>query len=336
MIQELIPPTAAPNPPVGPSRMRRDRWLRIGLVIAICLLLAVPVVVAMAARGQGPDRSLAVGASPAPTGSDRPERDDGDQGQKSGKHDKGLKADKSGPGKGPITIGAIDGSRITLKTDDGWTRTITATADTVITKGGQTITAGALKVGDEVRFRQVRNADGSYGITAIVVPTPVAGGEVTAVGARSITVKGKGGAARVITVTGSTVYKLGSETGSKADVKVGSEVRASGTVDGDTFTAMTVGIEPPHVDGTVTAKTSDTITIERGDGTTATIHVTGTTTYQIKNNHAATLADIAVGSRVSAEGRLRADGSLDVVAVHGKPAKALEPGKAPAASQTPG
>ena len=56
------------------------------------------------------------------------------------------------------------------------------TSATTITKGGQAIAVTALKVGDEVQFRQVRNADGSYTITTITVPTPQLGGEVTAVG----------------------------------------------------------------------------------------------------------------------------------------------------------
>ena len=132
------------------------------------------------------------------------------------------------PGRGPITIRSIDGSALSLGTEDGWTRTITVTSATAITKGGQTVAVDALKVGDTIRFSQTRNADGTYAITAIVVPTPVAGGEVTAVDATTITVKGKGGATRVITVNGATVYKLGSAAGSKADVKVGVRVAAAG------------------------------------------------------------------------------------------------------------
>jgi uncharacterized protein (DUF3084 family) len=97
-----------------------------------------------------------------------------------------------------------------------------------------------------------------------------------------------------------------------------------------------VHIEGPHLDGEVTAKTADSITIKRQDGSTATIHVSAATTYAIKSNHAASLADIAVGARVTAEGRLRADGSLDAVVVHGKPAKTPKPAKHAASSEAPG
>ena len=239
----------------------------------------------------------------------------------------------SAPGRGPITIRSIDGSALSLGTEDGWTRTINVTSSTVITKGGQTVAVDALKVGDQIRFSQTRNADGTYTITAIVVPTPVAGGEVTAVDATTITVKGKGGATRVITVNGATVYKLGSAAGSKADVKVGVRVAAQGTVSGDTFTAITVRIQPAEIGGIVTGKTGDSITVKRGDGSTAVIHVTSKTTYEHKGKDAATLADVAVGDRVSAEGTLRADGSIDATSVEGQGPKVKKP--APAASAAP-
>jgi hypothetical protein len=316
----------------------RDR--RLWVALAVGLLLIAVVLVAVAANSQGSGPTLAVaGASAAPSSSARADDNrngkDHGKGFKVGKPDQALKGIGSAD-KGPITITAIDGVRLSLATEDGWTRTITTTAATVITKDGQTITVGALKVGDEIRFRQTRAADGSYTIESITVPTPVAGGEVTAVGAGTITVKGRGGATRVITVTGSTVYKLGSAAGTKADVAVGSKISAQGTVDDDTFTAITVLIAPPSLDGVVTAKTADTITVKRGDGTTGIIHVSADTKYAIKGNQAAKLADIAVGARVNAVGRQRADGSLDAAAVRAHPVKPLKPAKQPAASKAPG
>ncbi len=180
-----------------------------------------------------------------------------------------------------------------------------------------------LAVGDEVRFRETRNDDGTYSITAIVVPAPTAGGEVLAISGDTITVKKKDGSTRDIKVTSSTAYKLGPSTGAKSDVKVGSEIAAEGTVSGDTFTATTVQIriELAHAGGVVTGKTADTITVERPGGTTIVIHVSSSTTYKVKGDKAATLADIAVGGRVQAQGTANADGSLDALVVHGKPVK---------------
>ena len=333
MIQEPIQPTSSSNPPAGRGA-GRTALLVVGLVIA--LLVAASVAIAVAARGQDPDRSLAAGASAAPAASGAPDsKDDGQHKDKAPKPNKGLRIQGGGPGRGPISITAIDGNRVSLATADGWTRTVATTSATVITKGGQAIAVSALKVGDEVQFRQVRNADGSYTITTITVPTPQRGGEVTAVGATTITIKGRRDAAQVITVSGSTVYKLGSATATRTDVKVGSDIAAAGTVDGDTFTAITVWIERPHLDGEVTAKTAGTITIKRNDGSPATIHVSSTTTYSIRSDHTASIADIAVGSRVTAVGTLRADGSLDATTVHGKPAKATKPSTKRPASEAP-
>jgi Domain of unknown function (DUF5666) len=327
VIQDPVQPTS--SPPQGSTRTRRDESVLVALVVALGLALAV-VIVVMAQRPSPSETPLALvaGASPSAGASAKPDADNG----QGGKPDKASKLDKgngnkgnSAPGRGPITIRSIAGSALSLGTEDGWTRTITVTSSTVITKGGQTATVDALKVGDEIRFSQTRNSDGTYAITAIVVPTPVAGGEVTAVDATTITVTGKGGATRVITVNGATVYKLGSAAGSKADVKVGVRVTAQGTVSGDTFTAITVRIQPAEVGGTVTGKTSDSITVKHGDASTTVIHVTSKTTYEHKGKAAATLADVAVGDRVSAEGTLRPDGSLDATSVQGQAPKVKKP-----------
>ena len=333
MIQEPVQPTSSPPPE---SRTRRHEWLLVASVIAVGLALAVAIVV-VAQRPSSSETPLALVAGASPSAEASPKLHGNSQAQK---QDKATKLDKgnvgkgnSAPGRGPITIRSIDGSALSLGTEDGWTRTITVTSATAITKGGQTIAVGDLKVGDEIRFSQTRNADGTYAITAIVVPTPVAGGEVTAVDATTITVKGKAGATRVITVNGSTVYKLGSAAGSKADVKVGVSVTAQGTVSGATFTAITVRIQPAEIDGIVTGKTGDSITVKRGNGSTAVIHVTSKTTYEHKGKDAATLADVAVGDRVSAEGTLRPDGSIDATSVEGQTPKVKKP--APAASAAP-
>lgn len=321
MIQEPVQPTPTQTPPWRPGGGGRSSRGRIGLVIVACLALAMPVVAVIAAStSQAP--TPVVGAASAPDSSARPDsgQDDG-HGPKSNnghgpKGDKGSKG-TGGPGKGPISITAINGSSISLATEDGWTRTIAITGTTVITKGGQPVAVADLKVGDVVRFHQVRNANGTFTIDAINVPTPKAGGEVTAVDANSITVK-KGGSTRVITITGSTVYTVGSTAGTKSDIKVGSEIEAQGTLSGDTFTATAIDAELPQVGGQVTARTSDSITVKKGDGTTATIHVSGATKYEIKGKDAAALTDVAVGDRVNAEGTIRADGSLDAVSVEGK------------------
>ena len=306
-----------------------------GLLIAVGLALAVPVVAFTAAqRPQAP--TIAAGAEASPEASAKVKDPKKDKTFKFNNGNGGLRG--NGSPRGPITIRSISGSQVSLATEDGWSRTITVTPATVITKGGQPIAVTDLNVGDSVRFSQTRNADGSYTIKAIVVPTPISGGEVTAVGASSITVKGRGSATRVITVTDATVYQLGKAAGSKADVKVGVKVTAQGTVSGDTFTAITVRISLPDVDGEVSAKTADSITIKHRDGSTTVIHVTAKTTFEKKGKEPATLADIVVGDRLEAKGLLRADGSMDAVEVEARAKrvpKTPKP-KAPATSAAPG
>jgi Domain of unknown function (DUF5666) len=155
---------------------------------------------------------------------------------------------------GPITIGAISGSSVTLQTADGWTRTITVDSSTQITRAGIAAKLGDLKAGDEVRFRQTRANDGTYTVSAIDIVLPTVLGEVT-------------------------------------------------------------------------AKDAGTLTVKRYDGTSMTIHVGSSTTFNVPGATTAGLADITVGMRIAAQGTQRADGSLDAVAINA--GRGMTPGKGP-------
>ena len=245
MTEPLEPQYIAPLVPVQPEPPRRPKrkpspLVRVGIVTGTAALVLVGAVAAM-------------GASPAPSGSTTTPTTpsaSGDPfvgGMGPGRWGgKGAMDDMDfggvGRGFGAITITSISGSDLSLKTDDGWTRTITPTSTTTITKAGATITVSDLAVGDEIRFAQTKGTDGTYSITKIVVVMPSQGGEVT-------------------------------------------------------------------------AKTSDTITVTRPDGTTATINVNGSTKYTVQGVENATLADIAVGMHLRAEGTDNADGSLDASSV---------------------
>lgn len=337
VIQEPVQPTiTSPGGPAGPPSPRRRGGLRMAFLVVAGMALAVPVI-AITAAPRTEVATLAAGASASPRASDDhggPKKDKGlkglGRGLGKGQGNGNGELKGNGNARGPITIRAISGPQISLATEDGWTRTISVTSSTVITKGGQPIAVGDLHVGDQVRFIQTRNADGSYTVTAIAVPVPVAGGEVTAVDATSITLKGKAGVTRVITVTVATVYQLGKAPGSKSDVKVGTRVVAQGTATADSFTATTVRVSLPAVAGEVTAKTADAITIKRRDGSTTVIHVTDKTTYEVRGKDAAGLDDVAVGYSVEAEGVMRADGSMDAAAVEAGTKKAKGP-RSPAA-----
>lgn len=323
------------------KRVRSLGPLKLGIVALAVVALVIPVVAVMAASPDpstsAPGSSAAASPKAADPGAiqreDTPRvgnRGDGDRGNL-----KGFGAG-SGRGFGGVTITAIDGTTLSLKTEDGWSRTITVTPDTTITKGGQTIKAGDLDVGDTILFRQKRDDDGTYSILAIVVPTPKAAGEVTAVTASSLTLKGRGDQTKTIVLNGSTAYQLGKTKGARSDIKVGSRVVVEGNVSGDTFTALTVHIALSSASGEVTAKSAGSITLKGRDGKTVVVHVSSTTQFKVRGKDAAALADIAVGDRVEAQGTTRTDGSLDALNVHGRAPRANDSKKAPAASTTPG
>jgi hypothetical protein len=285
------------------------------------VLAAIAVVAALLLSGCT-SGALAVAASGSPTtspaaspsASEKPDDDDDDDDD----DDRADRSTRDGIG-GDITITAISGSSVSLRTVDGWTRTITVTAETEITKGGQPIAAGDLRVGDEVRLRQQRLDDGTYSIVAIRVVVPRIKGEVTAVGTSSMALRLRDDTTQQVTLTSSTAYQLGDAEATKADVRVGSRVTVAGTVGAnDSFTAITVSIKLEKVSGTVTARTFSGITLQRRNGETITVHVDGSTQYAVRGVETATLADVAIGVRAAAAGQLNADGSLDAVWVAAK------------------
>lgn len=219
-------------------------------------------------------------------------------------------------GFGSITIASINGSDVTLKTDDGWQRTITISNSVELTKGGQTIPVGDLKVGDEVRFRQTRNDDGSYTVTALAVVVPTIHGTASDVTSSGFKVTTRDGSVWTVTVNGRTTYGYGQGTGSLADVKAGEPVRVAGTITADNqMTATNVRVAGDRAVGQVTAKTADTITIRKRDGSTVTVHVDGDTTYRVAGVEDADLGDVAVDMAIGVSGRARADGSIDADAI---------------------
>jgi hypothetical protein len=305
-----------PNEATFQTKLKGPDLFRIGAVV----LAAVALIVGAATAIGASPTPTAGGASPAASGAASPPAKEngkgpwkisggGQQGFGLGDRGRGF---KGGFGFGQITITAIDGSRISLKTDDGWTRTISVTATTSITKGGQSIQVAALKVGDQIVLRQIRNTDGSFSIAAIAVVVPRVAGSVTAVSGSGFTIKARDGTTWTVSVTGSTAFTLGSKAGARSDVKVGADVVVEGNQGtGNTLTALTVHVRLPHVVGQVTAKTASTITIKRQDGTTVTVHVGSSTTYQLPGETSPSLADIAVGAFIAVEGTQRPDGSID-------------------------
>jgi hypothetical protein len=303
------------------TRLRRGEVLRIGVVIGA---LAVLVASAAVTIGASPSASAAP-AGGTPSGSPNTAGDKDRLGGLGGwfRGPAGFGGMIRGGDLGgrlgfgrSITITKIDGSNVSLKTDDGWTRTIAVTATTQIRIGSQPGTLADLKVGDVVGLNETKNADGTYAITLIVVRVPQVAGIVTDITASGFTLKLRDGSSRTVTTSGATSYLIGSVKTSKAALSVGARVQVEGAdSSGTSFAATVVHIVPDLRAGKVTATTATTITIAARDGTAVTIHVDASTMYKVQGVTTGKLSDVTVGIYITAQGISRADGSLDATSV---------------------
>jgi hypothetical protein len=231
-MDEFLTPTE-PVRAVAAERPSQASLARIGLLgIAAAALIAVAILAFGATAA--PQTLLAAGT----TGGNQPATvNDLHGGGPGGMGGPGF-GDRMGGG---VTITAISGSSISLKTDDGWTRTIAVDSGTTYSKAGATIALGDLKVGDTIGFRQTRESDGSYTIDSITVLLPTAGGQVTAISGSTITVTQRDGTTATIKVNGSTTYTVNGNAAALSDVKVGMEIVAEGTQNSDgSLTAATI------------------------------------------------------------------------------------------------
>ena len=237
----LVPVGPEPAPvqtePVQPVR-KPSPFVRVGIVTGTAALVLVGAVAAM---GASPAPSGSTTTPNAPSASGDPNAGGTGPGRWGGFGMMGGKGDMhdmdfggAGRGSRAITITSIAGSDLSLKTDDGWTRTIAVTSSTTITKAGATITASDLAVGDEIRFAETKATDGTYSITRIVVVVPHLGGEVTAKTSDTITVTRRDGTTATIHVGSSTTFTVrGVTTATLADVAVGMRLQAEGTLNSD-------------------------------------------------------------------------------------------------------
>jgi hypothetical protein len=224
------------EPVSRPTRVPQSSRWRVATLTGATLVLIGGAVVTM---GASPEPST----SPAPDSTAQPDGS-GDNGRLfrpllrglAGKADgfAGFAGRHGGFGAGNITITAISGSTISLETVDGWTRTITVTGDTQLSKDGDEIAVSDLEVGDKIAFRQTVDDSGTYTVTAIAVISPSVFGQVTAVDGDSISLSQRDGSSVTVHVDGSTTFTISGETGkSVSDIEVGMIVAASGEQNDD-------------------------------------------------------------------------------------------------------
>jgi Domain of unknown function (DUF5666) len=242
--------------------IRRSDRVRIGLIAGAVLVAVCSVAVALAASpspspsGASPDASAVTAPTPTtgspsptdaspngPAGTAAPTPNSATQQPGDGTHKMpsmgGLRfgfggapfeGHRGGSVFGPITVTAVNGSSVSLKTADGWTRTITVGDSTTVTRGGAPAKVSDIKVGDTVRLDQDRASDGTYTVSGIDVILPTVAGQVTAKTSDTITITLPGGTTSTVHVGGSTAYTVAGKTdASLSDVTVGSWIVASGT-----------------------------------------------------------------------------------------------------------
>jgi hypothetical protein len=221
----VTPQPVVPGPvAVLPRQPVQAMWARVGLLgIGVAAILAAAI--------------LAIGFTASPTGSLAAGSDS--NANTSGGF--GLLGGGGGPGGrgghgfgfGGIEITAIDGSNISLATEDGWTRTITVDDGTTYAEAGADIALGDLAVGETIGFRQTLEDDGTWTIDAIVVVLPHVGGQVTSVDGSKITIELRGGTTATINVDADTTYRVNGDDATVADVEVGMFLVAEGTENAD-------------------------------------------------------------------------------------------------------
>ncbi|HET9690736.1 MAG TPA: DUF5666 domain-containing protein [Acidimicrobiales bacterium] len=165
-----------------------------------------------------------------------------------------------GPGAGG-TITAINGSTLTLRTEDG-TQTVDTSSTTTYTKERTTITAGDLHVGDVVRVVATRPSTSSGATTPpapgtgtvdaqkVTVVEPTFAGRVDNITGSTYELVGRDGQLLTVTTTPSTRFYDGAATASSSAITVGSHVVAEGTQTGiTTLTADVLAVGPARPAG---------------------------------------------------------------------------------------
>ena len=151
-------------------------------------------------------------------------------------------------------------------------------------------------------------------------------GEVSAVGASSLTVLNRNDEAVEVNVSDETeIHFVATQSdGSLSDISVGAQVRVRGSRNDDgSVDARSITVQPDgdKVSGRVTAVDGTTITVENRDGS-ATITTDGSTEFRL-GDEAASLADVSQDTRLVAYGATQGDDSLaaTLVIIHERGAR---------------
>jgi hypothetical protein len=150
---------------------------------------------------------------------------------------------------------------------------------------------------------------------------------IASIDGSNLALKTSDGWTRTIAVTSTTKITRAGQAIGVSDLKAGDTISFRETKASDgTYTISAISVVLPRVFGQVTATTADTITIKQLGGTTTTVHVSSSTTFQVFGVTKPTIASLTTGMTITAEGTQAGDGSFDALSVSGFQFRMPQPG----------
>jgi Cu/Ag efflux protein CusF len=208
--------------------------------------------------------------------------------------------------EGKVTAVDATAGTISIASEHGASVILHTGSATLVSRNGAAATLADIKVGD--------SAEARYDATTLLASridargeTPdthaAVAGQVTAVGASSLTITPEHGGAVTLTVDATTKIFLGDTAATLADVHVGQ--RAQAVYDRATLLAALVHVQGDNpspnaaVEGSVTAVSATSITIASEHGSPVTLTIDASTRIT-RGDHPITAADIQVGDQAEA------------------------------------
>lgn len=170
---------------------------------------------------------------------------------------------------------------------------------------------------DEDKDRKERQNVNEFGVKVFdnegkrhgwgLMPHLFVAGVVTAKSGDNLTVDTKGDTDITIDTSDAKIIEVPHKVVAIGDIEVGDKVSATGSRSGNTLNADVIytvpaNLKPAVAKGTVTATTSDSITVQNKNGQTATVNTNSDTEVVTQDGEAATLADIDTDSKVKVFG----------------------------------
>ena len=196
-------------------------------------------------------------------------------------------------------VTALGTYSVTIQSRNDTPVAYTTTSTTTYTVGKETATVAALALGENVDL--VLSTTTPQTVTAVEVDLANVHGLVSAINGNVITI-GTGTDAMTVTVSATTTYTLNDAASTLSAIILGSRIEARGVATSSSaLNAASVKIEVPnldtHVEGTITALGTSSVTLQSRNGTPVAYTTTSATTYALGKT-ALTVAALAIGEHV--------------------------------------